>query len=46
MECGLGFTEPELVVIRLALTSGLVGVVTLSLAFMTKLVRGWLEWRR
>jgi hypothetical protein len=45
MECGLGFTEPELVIIRLAIEGGAVGVAILGLAFIAKLVRQWLDWR-
>jgi hypothetical protein len=36
------FTDEQLVVITSALTAGVVGVVTLGLAYITKTVRSWL----
>ena len=41
MECS-AFTDEQLVVITSALTAGVVGVVTLGLAYITKTVRSWL----
>lgn len=47
MDCGLGlgFTEPELALLRVAIEAGAVGVTILGLAFITKLVKEWLDWR-
>ena len=45
MECGLGFSEAELALLRMALEAGVVGAVILGLAFIVKLVRQWLDWR-
>lgn len=46
MDCGLGFTEAELQLIRVAITGGTIGVVTLALAFSAKLLKTWLDWRK
>lgn len=45
MECGLGFTEGELALIRAAIEGGVIGVVILGLAFVAKVISQWLNWR-
>lgn len=42
MDCGLGFTDEQIAVITSALTAGVVGVVTLGLAYITKTIKSWL----
>jgi hypothetical protein len=46
MDCVPGFTDEQLAVITSALTAGVVGAVTLGLAYVTKVIRSWLGGER
>jgi hypothetical protein len=46
MDCGIGFTDAELAIIRTAINGGAVGVCALLIAFTSKLLKQWLDWRK
>jgi len=41
---GLGFSPEELLLIRMALEAGLLGIVILGLAFGARLLKRWYDW--
>ena len=43
MDCFSGFSDQQLAVITSALTAGVVGAVTLGLAYITRTIKSWLN---
>lgn len=44
--CDLGFTDPELALIRAAIVAAALAVATLLLAYAGKLLSEWLRWKK